>query len=63
MTMKNSAKKEVNKPRKNLAEKNSAAIMMLDSWLEGDEKEQTETFEYLKKVLDEDRLSECKLFR
>jgi excisionase family DNA binding protein len=45
------------------ARKNQAAIELLDSWLvEGDEEEQRETWEYLKKALDEDRLSNRKLF-
>ncbi len=56
------AKKEIKKPRKNLNEKNQETILILNSWLDGDEKEQKETFIYLKKVLDEDRLSDRKLF-
>ena len=62
MTVKNLAKKEIKKPRKPFNEKNQAAILMLDSWLDGDETEQKQTFEYLKKALDEDRLSDRKLF-
>jgi hypothetical protein len=43
--------------------KNQALIEWLDEWREeGDEEEQRETFEYLKKVLDEDRLSNRPLF-
>ncbi len=46
--------------------KNAAAIRLLDSWgeptTEDDEAEQRETWEYLKRVLDEDRLSYRKLF-
>jgi hypothetical protein len=42
--------------------KNLAAIELLKSWCEGDEKEQHETMEFLKKALDEDRLSDRKLF-
>ena len=45
--------------------KNEAAIRLLRSWREVDEveaKEQRETWEYLKKALDEDRLSYRKLF-
>jgi hypothetical protein len=43
--------------------KNQALIKWLDKWREeGDEEEQRETFEYLKKVLDEDRLSDRPLF-
>lgn len=41
------------------------AIALLESWCDVDEaeaEEQRETFEYLKRVLDEDRLSERKLF-
>jgi hypothetical protein len=62
MTMKNLAPKKPNQGRTNLAKKNKTAISLIDSWLEAEEKEQKETFEYLKKVLDEDRLSERKLF-
>lgn len=43
--------------------KNQAAIQLLRRWAtEGDEDEQRETFEYLKRALDEDRLSYRKLF-
>lgn len=44
--------------------KNQAAIELLKSWLENPEnvQEQKETWEYLKKALDEDRLSDRKLF-
>jgi ATP-dependent protease HslVU (ClpYQ) ATPase subunit len=38
------------------------AIELLDSLLEGDPEEQRETGEYLRKALDEDRLSYRKLF-
>lgn len=39
-------------------QRNLAAIEWLKKWREeGDAEEQTETFEYLQKVLDEDRLS------
>ncbi|MEG3832851.1 MULTISPECIES: hypothetical protein [unclassified Microcoleus] len=39
-------------------QRNLAAIEWLQKWREeGDAEEQTETFEYLQKVLDEDRLS------
>lgn len=44
---------------------NQAAIDLLTSWLEDDEEsiaEQKETWAYLKRVLDEDRLSDRKLF-
>jgi hypothetical protein len=42
-----------------------AVIELLESWCQGDEeeqKEQKETWVYLKKTLDEDRLSDRKLF-
>ncbi len=43
--------------------RNRALVEWLDKWREeGDEEEQRETFEYLKKVLDEDRLSNRPLF-
>jgi hypothetical protein len=46
--------------------KNQPAIELLRSWMEtkdeDDAAEQRETWEYLKKVLDEDRLSDRKLF-
>jgi len=41
------------------------AVALLESWCNVDEEqaaEQRETFEYLKRVLDEDRLSDRKLF-
>jgi hypothetical protein len=41
---------------------NEAAIRLLESWCAGDEREQRETWEYLKRALDEDRLSDRKLF-
>ncbi len=44
------------------SQKNAALIQMLRSWREGDEQEQRNTWEYLKRALDEDRLSERKLF-
>ena len=46
-------------------EKNQAAIDLIRSWREVDEdgrREQRETWEFLKKALDEDRLSYRKLF-
>ena len=60
----------VEKTRKQLiepltTEQIERAINLLDSWCEVDEaqvQEQRETWEYLKKVLDEDRLSDRKLF-
>jgi hypothetical protein len=45
--------------------RNEAAIRLLREWREGDEsdeEEQRETWEYLKQALDEDRLSNRKLF-
>jgi hypothetical protein len=42
--------------------KTLALIQLLRSWREGDEQEQRSTWEYLKQALDEDRLSERKLF-
>ena len=44
------------------SQKNNALIQLLRSWREGDEQEQRKTWEYLKQALDEDRLSERKLF-
>ncbi len=42
---------------------NQALIDLLKSWREdGDAEEQRETWEYLKRVLDGDRLSDRKLF-
>jgi hypothetical protein len=50
-------------PREERIQKNQAAIELLQSWEEeGDEQEQTETWEYLRKALDEDRLSNRPLF-
>ena len=44
-------------------EKNQAAIRLIRSWVDdGDEQEQTETLEYLKTALDEDRVGQRKLF-
>lgn len=40
-----------------------AVIELLRSWCEGDEQEQQETWDYLKRALDEDRLSDRKFFR
>jgi hypothetical protein len=43
--------------------RNQAAIELLRSWREeGDEQEQRETWEFLQKALDEDRLSDRPLF-
>ena len=38
------------------------AIELLQSWFGDDSEEQRETWEHLKKTLDEDRLSDRKLF-
>ncbi|MCU0239880.1 MAG: hypothetical protein MUC29_10600 [Pyrinomonadaceae bacterium] len=57
------AKKNVKKADKNLVKNNLATVLLIDSWLNDDEKEQKETFEYLKKALDSDRLSDRKLFK
>ena len=43
-------------------QKNETAIQLLRSWREGDEQEQRDTWEYLKQALDENRLSDRKLF-
>jgi hypothetical protein len=43
-------------------QKNQAAIELLRSWRQGDEQEQQETLAYLKRALDEDRLSDRKHF-
>lgn len=44
-------------------ERNQAAIQLLQSWIdEGDEEEQRETGEFLMRALDEDRLSDRKLY-
>lgn len=63
MTRQNLAKKERQTQKANLTAKNNSTIGLLDSWFEADESEQKETFDYLRKVLDEDRLSDRKLFK
>jgi len=45
------------------AQKNQAAITLLDSWLDEDASEHQQTWDYLKKAMDEDRLSDRSLFR
>jgi hypothetical protein len=40
----------------------SAIATLLDEWMHGDETEQRETFEALRRSLDEDRLEGYKLF-
>ena len=42
--------------------KNADAIRLLEAWSQGDEEEQQETWQFLKAALDEDRLSDRKLF-
>ncbi len=42
---------------------NKAAIELLRAWREGDESEQQETWDYLKQTLEEERLSNRKLFK
>ncbi|MFM7573148.1 MAG: hypothetical protein ACKO4S_08460 [Snowella sp.] len=46
------------------AQKNQAAIALLDSWLDENEdaSEHQQTWDYLKKTMDEDRLSDRPLF-
>lgn len=65
MTMRNKVQKKDNSTIADFTEKNSSVILLIDSWLNGDEdeSEQKETFEHLKKVLDDDRLSDRKLFQ
>ncbi|MDQ6659556.1 MAG: hypothetical protein M3Z24_01160 [Chloroflexota bacterium] len=43
-------------------QRNDALIQLLRSWREGDEQEQRDTWKYLQHALDEDRLSDRKLF-
>ena len=43
-------------------QKNLALIELLKTWREEDEQEQRDTWECLKQALDEDRLSDRKLF-
>ena len=44
-------------------QRNQGAIALINSWVEdGDEEEQTETWEYLCQAIDEDRLSNRPLF-
>jgi hypothetical protein len=46
-----------------IAERNTAVLALLDKWeTEGDEQEQTETWEFLQQALDEDRLSSHRPF-
>lgn len=45
-----------------LPPENIAAISLLQSWRNEDKQEQRETWEFLKQAIDEDRLSDRKLF-
>ena len=40
----------------------SALARLLDEWMQGDEAEQRETFEFIRRALDEDRPTGRKLF-
>jgi hypothetical protein len=40
----------------------SALTKLLDEWMQGDQTEQRETFEFLRRALDEDRLEGYKFF-
>lgn len=42
--------------------RNENALRLLEMWSAGDEQEQKETWQFLKVALDEDRLSERRLF-
>ena len=44
------------------ARKPDDAVQLISSWLEGDKNEQKETWDYLKRSLDDDRPSSRKLF-
>jgi hypothetical protein len=48
--------------RREQIRRNQAVIDLLNSWEEEDEEEQRETWEFLKRALDEDRPSHRKLF-
>ncbi|MBV7328148.1 hypothetical protein KFU94_07785 [Chloroflexi bacterium TSY] len=53
----------LNEELQNIDDRLQAAKALLKSWdEEGDEQEQSETLEYLKRAIDEDRLSDRKLF-
>jgi hypothetical protein len=59
---KNSSSVLPSRTKEEQMQRNLAAIEWLDKWAEeGDEEEQRETFEYLQKALDEDRLSSQRL--
>jgi hypothetical protein len=61
MSQSNSSESE---PRQSitLSPENQALIQLLRSWRESDDQERIETWEYLKHALDEERLSDRKLF-
>ena len=40
----------------------SAVVRLLEQWMAEDEVEQRETFEILRRALDEGRAADCKLF-
>ena len=48
--------------RKEQIRRNQVVIDLLNAWEQEDEEEQRETWEFLKRALDEDRLSFRKLF-
>lgn len=56
------AKKDATSKSVSQRQKNADLLRLLNSWREGDEQEQCETLEYLRKSLDEDRFSNRKLF-
>jgi len=41
----------------------AALARLLDEWMHGDENEQRETFDFLRRALDENRPEHAKLFR
>ena len=59
----NSTETEALSPEQRQQEKNAAIIRLLQSWRESDDAaEQRETLAYLMRAIDEDRLSDRKLF-
>jgi excisionase family DNA binding protein len=56
------AKREAPLMSLELEPSNDTAIQLLRAWRAGDKREQGETWSYLRRVLDEDRLSDRKLF-
>lgn len=57
------AKLEAIPQNKKVISQNNDALELLNSWREGDEIEQKDTWNYLKKALEENRLSSRKLFK